>query len=141
MTRLDTVGSRMEAIFRPASWRSCLGCGRLVAGANRCEDCQRAARQAYDATRPDHHRLYATPEWRRLSAEVRAGASRCFWCLLPTRRLVADHVIPVEQRPDLALVRENVVAACYGCNRRRGVNAKRPDLPPIRPTALAEVRT
>jgi 5-methylcytosine-specific restriction endonuclease McrA len=128
MTRLS-VGDRMAEMLRPASWRSCFGCGRLVAGANRCEDCQRAARKAYDATRPDHHRLYQTPEWRRLSAEVRASARRCFWCLLPSRRLVADHVLPLAQRPDLALEVTNLVASCYGCNRRRGVNAKRPDLP------------
>jgi 5-methylcytosine-specific restriction endonuclease McrA len=130
VTRLpsETVGDRMADIFRPASWRSCFGCGRLVAGANRCEDCQRAARKAYDATRPDHHALYQTPEWRRLSAEVRAGARRCRWCLKPTRRLVADHIVPVEQRPDLALDRSNLVPSCLPCNTRRGRNAKLPDL-------------
>jgi 5-methylcytosine-specific restriction endonuclease McrA len=38
--------------------------------------------------------------------------------------LLADHVIPVEERPDLALERSNLVASCYGCNTRRGRNLK-----------------
>jgi 5-methylcytosine-specific restriction endonuclease McrA len=130
MTRLpaDTVGSRMADIFAPSAWRSCLGCGRLVAGANRCEDCARIARQLYDAGRPDHHALYRTPVWKKLSAEVRSGATRCHWCLKPTRKLAADHIIPVEQRPDLALERSNLVPSCVPCNTRRGRNAKLPDL-------------
>jgi hypothetical protein len=106
----------------------CLGCGILCAPGPRCPACQRAWTRAYDRTRPAHHALYATAGWRRLSAEVRASASRCHWCLKPTRRLVADHVIPLDQRPDLALDRANLVAACVPCNTRRGRNARLPDL-------------
>ena len=53
---------------------------------------------------------------------------RCHWCLKPTLRLVADHVIPLDQRPDLALDRSNLVASCVPCNTRRGRNARLPDL-------------
>jgi 5-methylcytosine-specific restriction endonuclease McrA len=37
---------------------------------------------------------------------------------------VADHIIPLEQRPDLALEPTNVVPSCPSCNVRRGRNAK-----------------
>lgn len=108
--------------------RACAGCGLLVSPGPRCAACTRKWTKAYDSARPEHHALYASAEWRRLSAEVRAGATRCHWCLKPTRRLVADHVEPLDRRPDLALDRANLVAACVACNTRRGRNAKLPDL-------------
>lgn len=110
----------------------CLGCGGWVAPGPRCPSCQRAADRLYDASRPAHHALYSTTAWRKLAAEVRASATRCTWCLKPTRRLVADHVLPLDQRPDLALDRSNLVPACVPCNTRRGRNARLPDLTPER---------
>lgn len=107
---------------------SCKGCSMLVSPGPRCYACQRARDATYDRTRPEHHALYRTAEWRRLSAEVRAVATRCYHCLKPTRRLVADHVIPLDQRPELALDRSNLVPSCVPCNTRRGRNAKLPDL-------------
>lgn len=110
----------------------CVVCRSVVADGRgpRCSECRRLWNRAYNAARPELHAFYATPEWRRLSAEVRAGAARCTHCLAPTTRLIADHVIPLDQRPDLALERSNVVPSCYGCNSRRARNAKRPDLTP-----------
>ena len=105
----------------------CLGCGMLCAPGPRCSGCRRAWQSRYDANRSQHHALYATSAWKRLSAEVRASATRCTWCLKPTRRLVADHVIPLDERPDLALEGSNLVAACNACNVRRGRNAKLPE--------------
>lgn len=107
---------------------SCTGCGQLVSPGPRCSRCRRSWQAMYDDSRPDHHALYRTSAWRRLSAEVRAGATRCHWCLKPTRRLVADHVIPLDQRFDLALDRSNLVASCFPCNTRRGRNAKLAEL-------------
>jgi 5-methylcytosine-specific restriction endonuclease McrA len=103
-------------------------CGQLVSPGPRCTSCQRAHDRLYAESRPAHHALYATAEWRRLSAEVRASATRCTWCLRPTRKLVADHVVPLDQRPDLALDRSNLTPSCVPCNTRRGRNAKLPDL-------------
>lgn len=97
----------------------------------RCGECRRLWNRGYNAARPAHHQLYATPEWRRLSAEVRASATRCHWCLKPTTRLVADHVAPVDRAPELALERSNLVASCFACNTRRGRNARLPDLAPV----------
>lgn len=107
---------------------SCVGCGQLVAPGPRCFRCRRSWESAYDAARPEHHALYRTNAWRWLSAEVRRGARRCHWCLKPTTRLVADHIVPIDQDPSLALEPSNVVPSCYGCNTRRGRNAKLPEL-------------
>src|SRR5450759_1181353 len=105
---------------------SCKGCGLLVSPGPRCSRCQRSWERTYARTRPEHHNLYQTTRWKRLAAEVIAGATRCTWCLKPTTKLLADHVLPVEQRPDLAFDRENVRPSCWGCNTRRGRNAKIP---------------
>jgi 5-methylcytosine-specific restriction endonuclease McrA len=110
---------------------ACVDCGKLVSPGPRCFDCRRTRSAIYNASRPQHHAFYATSAWRRLSLEVRKGATRCHWCLKPTRKLVADHVIPLEDRPDLALERSNLVASCVPCNTRRGRNAKVPDLPSV----------
>lgn len=106
----------------------CKGCGMLVSPGPRCSACQRRWDALYDRHRPAHHTLYQTSAWKRLAAEVRTGATRCHWCLKPTTRLVADHVIPLEQAPELALERSNLVASCFPCNTRRGRNARLPDL-------------
>ena len=66
------------------------------------------------------------------SLAAQGGGYRA-WCLQPTRRLVADHVSPIDQRPDLALERSDVVPACVACNVRRRRNGKLPDLTQIRP--------
>jgi hypothetical protein len=105
---------------------TCLGCGRLVSPGPRCPDCLSRQRRTYDQTRPAHHAIYRTAGWRRLSAAVRAAATRCHWCGKWTQRLVADHIVPVGQRPDLALEPSNVVASCVGCNVRRGYNLRHP---------------
>jgi HNH endonuclease len=110
--------------------RACIVCGVVLLGTlgPRCSECRRLFNRRYNATRPELHGFYATPAWRRLSEEVRAGATRCSYCLAPTARLVVDHIVPLDQRPDLGLERSNLAVSCYGCNRRRAVNARKPDL-------------
>ena len=81
-----------------------------------------ARTRLYDAARPAHHALYRTAAWRKLSDEVRANADRCYWCGKGSTRLVADHVIPLSQGPDLALDPSNLRASCVACNVRRASN-------------------
>lgn len=111
-------------------FRLCTVCRAPCSPGPRCDECRRLWTRAYNAARPELHGFYATPAWRKLSAEIRASApgGRCHWCLKPTRRLVADHIVPLDQRPDLALERSNLVASCIPCNTRRGRNARLPDL-------------
>jgi hypothetical protein len=67
--------------------------------------------------------------WRLLAARVRAEEPSCRYCgkeLLydvpighPDRGTV-DHIIPLDERPDLALDRDNVCGACHACNSAKG---------------------
>jgi 5-methylcytosine-specific restriction endonuclease McrA len=95
---------------------TCLGCGVVCRGP-RCPTCHTARVRAYDAGRGTFHQ---SPEWRALAAAVRAAATRCHWCGRSGVRLVADHVLSIVRRPDLALDPGNVVPACVSCNNRRG---------------------
>ena len=54
---------------------ACLDCGAIVSPGPRCYTCRQSRTHLYDRTRPPHHALYSTTAWRRLSAEVRAGAT------------------------------------------------------------------
>ena len=107
---------------------TCVACGRLVSPGPRCPDCARRYRRTYDESRPLHHKVYATAAWRRISRAVRENAVRCHWCLRPLtfETAVADHVVPVWQAPDRALDPDGIVAACVGCNTRRGRHARQP---------------
>jgi 5-methylcytosine-specific restriction endonuclease McrA len=63
-----------------------------------------------------------TAAWQRLRLQVLREEPRC-WLRLPGctgASTTADHVIPVSERPDLALVRSNVRGACAHCNYSRG---------------------
>lgn len=64
----------------------------------------------------------STRAWRRLVAQVIAEEPSC-WLQLDgctTASTTGDHVIPVTDRPDLALTRSNVRGACWPCNDKRG---------------------
>ena len=63
-----------------------------------------------------------TRAWTRLKDQVVIEEPRC-WLKLDGclgRSDTADHVIPVSERPDLAMVRANLHGACGPCNRARG---------------------
>jgi 5-methylcytosine-specific restriction endonuclease McrA len=64
----------------------------------------------------------STRAWRRLVAQVIREEPRC-WLQLDGcthASTTGDHVIPVTERPDLALIRANVHGACASCNQKRG---------------------
>lgn len=63
-----------------------------------------------------------TRAWRKLVAVV-VGEEPLCWLELAGCTGVSttgDHLIPVTERPDLALVRDNVRGACRHCNELRG---------------------
>lgn len=69
-----------------------------------------------------------TRAWRKLRDQVVAEEPSCQLrlpgCLGSSQ--TADHIVPVVQRPDLALVRSNLRGACHPCNMARGTAAARP---------------
>lgn len=77
-----------------------------------------------------------TRAWRRLTAQVVAEEP---WCQLRMtgctgRSQVADHIVKVRDRPDLALARSNCRGACKHCNWRRETHPE--GLPSQAATAL-----
>lgn len=64
----------------------------------------------------------STQAWRKLAKQVAREEPVC-WLQLDGctgASTTGDHVIPVVDRPDLALVRSNVHGACSPCNYKRG---------------------
>lgn len=64
----------------------------------------------------------STQAWRKLAKQVATEEPTCWLrfegCTI--RSTTGDHVIPVTDRPDLALERANVHGACSSCNYKRG---------------------
>jgi 5-methylcytosine-specific restriction endonuclease McrA len=63
-----------------------------------------------------------TRAWRRLRDQVIAEEPTCrlgFPRICTTVSTTADHVIPVTERPDLALTRSNLRGSCAACNGAR----------------------
>lgn len=96
---------------RPCTWP---GCGRLVPGGGPCEEHRRAqdrrrgktAERGYDAA------------WRR-AREAKLATDPI--CEIRTHCLGAvatevDHIVPIEQAPELRLVWSNLQSACKPCN-------------------------
>lgn len=66
----------------------------------------------------------STAAWRRLRAQVIREEPTC-QIRLPVCTWIsttADHIISVDDRPDLALVRDNCRGACGPCNYSRGAS-------------------
>lgn len=64
-----------------------------------------------------------TRAWRKLRDQVVIEEPMCwlgFTNICTRVSTTGDHVIGVAERPDLALVRDNVRGACEPCNRARG---------------------
>lgn len=82
-------------------------CGAIVE--KRCLRCYPQKHGKTTAERGyDHH-------WRRLSERVRAEQPLCPMCESEGRAIAATevhHIEPIERRPDLRLVRSNLVALC-----------------------------
>jgi 5-methylcytosine-specific restriction enzyme A len=109
--------------------RACLGCGRLVRGASRCQRCQRDRERAKSARRPEYKTAAETRRRREAVAAHRAQVGD--WCpgvpelhrpAHPSAKLTADHVVEVaaggpEGGP--------LVVRCGPCNSARSANVRR----------------
>jgi 5-methylcytosine-specific restriction enzyme A len=109
--------------------RACLGCGRLVRGASRCQRCQRDRERAKSARRPEYKTAAETRRRREAVAAHRAQVGD--WCpgvpelhrpAHPSAKLTADHVVEVaaggpEGGP--------LVVRCGPCNSARSANVTR----------------
>jgi 5-methylcytosine-specific restriction protein A len=89
------------------------GCGRLVSK-GRCPDCSRQ----HDRTRRPEWitRFYGSIAWQKLRALKRSLDPICQDCRqagrITAEGLDVDHAIPLEERPDLGLVLENLRTRC-----------------------------
>lgn len=115
--------------------QGCKGCGPGACGVlfdkdnpksrgGRCAPCQAVETKRRNRDAPGRptaaQRGYGTG-WRRISADVIAGATCCHWCgggFSKDNPATADHVLPVARGGTHE--RQNLVAACRSCNSRRG---------------------
>lgn len=86
-------------------------CPILSPNGGACDE-HRRQRAAARRTSDDGQAFYRSAAWRRLSARVRREQPTCAtaWCDQPSEH--ADHIIPIDVRPDLRLVRSNVRGLC-----------------------------
>ncbi len=84
-------------------------------GVYRCDECQAAWESERNATRPQYG-----PEWERLARAAIAAEPWCHWpggCAhadagTAANPFTGDHIVPVAERPDLALEPSNVTVLC-----------------------------
>ena len=94
-------------------------CPALVPkGETYCGAHQRAQTRDYNERRPLRHKFYQSPEWRKLRGEaIQVLGKRCVSCG-STDHIHIDHVIPISERPDLALELRNLRPLCQCCHNR-----------------------
>lgn len=107
--------------------RGCLTCGRIIpTNRRRCPECQAAKDRAKVAARPPGvTTLYGSYAWKQLRDAVVGDAEACAWCGVRGVPMTADHVLRLRDHPELGLERENIVAACRSCQRRRAAKPLR----------------
>jgi 5-methylcytosine-specific restriction protein A len=81
---------------------------------------ERSFQRRRDASRPNATQRGYGWDWQKVSRQVRREEPVCHWCRREPSQ-VADHVIPVSRGGTSD--RENLVGACFGCNRRRASRA------------------
>ena len=93
----------------------CLGCGTPTEG-SRCADCRLPSTRP-QLSRKERHR---TAAWDRLSRRLRPQSPFCEspGCTATTD-LTVDHIIPIDEAPELAFEPLNCRVLCRSCNSRR----------------------
>ena len=98
------------------------GCPALILHDQRfCADHQAEANLDYNHNRrPARHRFYGTWEWKRFRGDVlKERGSVCYNCGCTYGPIELDHIIPLADRPDLKLDRDNVMVLCGTCHRHK----------------------
>ncbi len=97
------------------------GCRNLVdAGIGRCPKCQARKdeeQRARERARPSATSRGYDSAWRAVSRRFLEANPICIDCGAPAKH--ADHVIPIEERPDLRLHFSNLAARCVRCHSRK----------------------
>jgi len=114
--------------FKPKSACTQPGC-RALSDGGKCELHAKARKQELDRNRvrPASHAMYHTVRWKRLRAVVLDAQP---YCTIGTacdpyntgRRApstVADHILSIESRPDLAWDFDNLRGCCAGCHAQK----------------------
>jgi 5-methylcytosine-specific restriction protein A len=91
---------------------------------------RKATDRDYDRRRRDLEavRFYRSKAWRALRAQKAALHAHCQDCLEQRDVLVplshVHHVVPIKERPDLALTLSNLRSLCIPCHNRREAAAQ-----------------
>jgi 5-methylcytosine-specific restriction endonuclease McrA len=94
--------------------RPCANCDEVIDNGSYCSACKPKD------NRPNRsHLLLHTARWEHLSKRLRKLSPFCENCS-NTKHLSVDHIIPVNERPDLIFALPNLRVLCMECNRERG---------------------
>ena len=100
----------------PCRWHPCAAL--VPRGETYCGAHQRDRDRDYTARRPLRHKFYQSPEWRKLRAQaIQELGAACSTCG-STDRIHIDHVVPLSERPELALELRNLRPLCQRCHNR-----------------------
>jgi hypothetical protein len=97
--------------------RGCRRCGGLIYGSGPCA----CAPKPYERFSPAERDFYSSSAWTAASKRVRAEEPLCD-CDRPSE--VVDHRVPLTERWDLRLVRENLKARCRSCHSKKQAAVK-----------------
>jgi 5-methylcytosine-specific restriction endonuclease McrA len=111
--------------------RPCLGCNRLFPLADlrgsRCDACTRRQSRARNDRRAGSVEVavYNSAEYKRARAVVMTGAVACAWCGATGVRLVAGHLRPIAEDPEMATDPAGLAPICMSCNNRDAATRRR----------------
>jgi len=99
-------------------------CRTLVRGGGFCAAHQSEAFRQRNAgrERAEDRKFYQSPQWRQLRQRLLSDRPLCEECLRTevfTPATVMDHMLPREERPDLALDPSNLRGLCASCHNRK----------------------
>lgn len=96
----------------------CISCGDYIPkGQSRCADCQRPANNRY--VRGKQGRTGSDWRWRKLSQSIRRQVKFCEIPGCTDKDLTVDHIIPIDEAPELIYARENLRVMCRTHNGQR----------------------